>query len=86
MFAKTQGKQLGMILCLLGEYLYTPLRNIKTFWGYQTFLALMVDELCLGKVLLICSWLPILAEENKIPELLENRVEFFVSAGDDERR
>ena len=26
-----------------GGCLYTSLKNIKTFWGYQTFLALDVD-------------------------------------------
>ena len=30
----------GDDLMLAGECLYTPLRNIKTFWEYQTFLAL----------------------------------------------
>ena len=45
----------GMLFTLAGEYLYTPLGNIKTFWGYPTFLGLMVDQLCLGRVLLIVA-------------------------------
>ena len=34
---------------LAEEYLYTPLGNIKIYWGYPTFLGLMVDQLCLGE-------------------------------------
>ena len=48
-------KTVGDALILAGEYLYTPLGNIKIFWGYRTFLGLMVDEPCLGRVSLICS-------------------------------
>ena len=34
---------------LAEEYLYTPLGNIKIFWGYPTFPGLMVDHLCSGE-------------------------------------
>ena len=34
---------------LAKEYMYAPLGNIKTYWGYLTFLGLMVDQLCLGE-------------------------------------
>ena len=44
---------------LAEEYLYTLLENIEIFWGYPTFLGLMVDQLCLGRVLLIRSWLQV---------------------------
>ena len=34
---------------LVEGYLYTPLGNIKIFWGYPTFPGLIVDQLCLGE-------------------------------------
>ena len=40
---------------LAEEYLYTLLGNIKIVGDIKLFVVLMIDELCLGRVLLICS-------------------------------
>ena len=47
---------------LVGECLYTLLKNIKTFWGYQTFLALdggltlLEESIADSSIIAILSW------------------------------
>ena len=55
---------IGGVLYSAGEHSYTLLGNIKTAGDIKPFLVLMVDQLCLGKALLIHSQLQVSAGES----------------------